>query len=1573
MGRRLPLKREEIKYVHAPQSIYQVGQHNRTTGHGPIGNRAEATDLHIEAMQNKPIDNPKLAAVARIKPGALIFKFVLMWFCAILVLVPVSLASDINWAKSLLERELSSALMRDVKLGKLKWSLGLNGLAVETSTLKVTELSGAPFFYARRSEMCISPLALLHRQLVINHLLAEGSTLQLIKLAPGQWNFEDLLRPGPEIKLIQLSGAKVLLKDLSKGDKNRSMLASNLELKFNWPRPGKKAPIFLSFDYPTKNYTSKITFESFGTGMLSKWQENNYSFTVGGKKVSPADVDRCLDLICDVQSSLTAPVSPTAKKSASTQAPVAGDTADNVRTAKTVTATKTTAAAARKSSQRTEASKARTTGGTSAATTTSTVKAELNQIASAIGTKARPVVESFDGLFNFNVEGAGVFNNGLKAHVTADIEGLSLSNPVFGHVNAGDTKGSVEVNLTRDKLTWKNMSAKLKGVEFRSTGELKEWETWQSGTSKLNADITAEMADIKALTGLVTPTTSATPVPGVVSKRPQDFLGSINPTKLSGKADLEIKIEGTPRDTRLLTKIKTNDLVVKDVLSDACNQFPLLGIVGITQDTKIKGDIRVVNDEKIEIVDGELRSPCAVVKATGWIDVPTGRSKIDVVADKVSLKQTGIAIGTSDVAFKTVQGTFKLPGRTSLVMDGTASAKATILTEGGNQFLTARINLDNAGLYLKDRSLRLSGVSGDMDINCRNGSGSINFEKIHGRIGDGNFEMHGKALLSAAPTVDLQFHANSFELKHLSDLLNILQVKAPVLTEQQLYGKVKDVVLRATGSSSKPNIYFSAVPEDEYYQPPGLDKPLRATAGLMVYENDTLELKDVALVSRGNTMVTSLTIDQVSTRSILRRVKAKSQGIELSDVHYYLSSAAMPGPLRKAYLDILGEYHLSDPHGKVYGDILCLFGENNDIRLDGILGCFKAGATVMSFPVEGLEGIFAASGEDLLLQDLSGFVRSSKFSADGYIKNYRTKKPTWHTDVTATVAPREMTELIPALSPELKASQMKIDCSQPLSLRTKIQGTFGSNKLQFSLIANKDDEMRVTGPFGHLYQPADTPLTLDGLVMVDPKKIVLGDTHLLLGDALINAKGTINWEDQEPDEHGEMPPKGVPGVNLTFSIPQAANIGTIVSLLDPQASKGISGLMHGSLSVAGKLDNLDPEGKMMLTKVNIPSLHVSNLNGCIDGSGKQSDSDALASQLLSIKDSDDQVEFASARTELLEGRQFISGSPELGSQTSRERQNGVKGEVILGNLILDSVTLRQLTVKDVKARLSVKVPSGKSPSPRIEVENGECKLANGSLHFDGWMDFSRGGTAAVKAIIDGASASILTDKLMGQPGQITGVTHALLDLKTHGGQYEQLINNVEGHVSILVKDGNLSKFGQFQNKVTQYNLLTQGIFGFNFNNLLQSVWPVKSGKFDSFTNEFRIKDGVLSVEELRYQANDMRIWGSGSANLQNNKVSLEVAGRVPRVTSSVIGGPMGSVSKNVTLQKFMKIVTMGKLESLPSLPVLGDIAADKPRTFTFSVSAPIDDPKLMAKSIEKSFKWLPNKPAATAHPVPGLY
>ena len=111
---------------------------------------------------------------------------------------------------------------------------------------------------------------------------------------------------------------------------------------------------------------------------------------------------------------------------------------------------------------------------------------------------------------------------------------------------------------------------------------------------------------------------------------------------------------------------------------------------------------------------------------------------------------------------------------------------------------------------------------------------------------------------------------------------------------------------------------------------------------------------------------------------------------------------------------------------------------------------------------------------------------------------------------------------------------------------------------------------------------------------------------------------------------------------------------------------------------------------------------------------------------------------------------------------------------------------------------------------------------------------------------------------------------------------------------------------------------------------------------------------------------------AGKFDFLERHVELDVAGDIPRVSSSIIPGAIGEMSRKVTLQRMFSIVTFRKLKDLPALPLLGDIANDDPRAFTFSVTTPTEPPKLMTQAVEKSFKWLPNKPFASAHPVPGI-
>src|SRR5262249_12939392 len=153
--------------------------------------------------------------------------------------------------------------------------------------------------------------------------------------------------------------------------------------------------------------------------------------------------------------------------------------------------------------------------------------------------------------------------------------------------------------------------------------------------------------------------------------------------------------------------------------------------------------------------------------------------------------------------------------------------------------------------------------------------------------------------------------------------------------------------------------------------------------------------------------------------------------------------------------------------------------------------------------------------------------------------------------------------------------------------------------------------------------------------------------------------------------------------------------------------------------------------------------------------------------------------------------------------------------------------------------------------------------------------------------------------------------------------------------------------------------------GFNFNNLLQSMVPVRTGNFSSITGRIKVAKGVVGFNELLYRGEDMRLWGAGHANLVDNTMDIEMAGQIPRVASSMFSRTFGEVSRNITFQRMMNFLTMHKLENLPSIPLLGDIASDKPRAFTFKVQGPTDQPKLVARSIEKSFHWLPNQPGAS--------
>ena len=203
----------------------------------------------------------------------------------------------------------------------------------------------------------------------------------------------------------------------------------------------------------------------------------------------------------------------------------------------------------------------------------------------------------------------------------------------------------------------------------------------------------------------------------------------------------------------------------------------------------------------------------------------------------------------------------------------------------------------------------------------------------------------------------------------------------------------------------------------------------------------------------------------------------------------------------------------------------------------------------------------------------------------------------------------------------------------------------------------------------------------------------------------------------------------------------------------------------------------------------------------------------------------------------------------------------------------------------------------------------------------------------------------------------TGLLSCNFNLDTSSSNAKELEQNMTGSGRIKVGQGSFSRLSQLHAKLNQANLLHQGIFGFNFNNVMQSVLPVKESDFNSIDSSFVLDKEILTVRRILYDGKDIKFSSAGKVNLASHSLDLDVAGVMPRVSNGGIGGKLGEISREITLQKLFDGLTMGKLEKLPAIPFIGDMSS-APDIFTCRIVGPYDQPKQLSQSIQKSFRWL---------------
>jgi hypothetical protein len=1356
----------------------------------------------------------------------LVGQFLVTWLFFVGIITAVVFLTNIDWARPQFEQLLSQSIKRKVKLGRMTWNLGLNGMAIAAHNVQVKENNGQPFLEAGPSELGVAFLPLMQGRLIIKHIKMQKPEVWATRLTRDNWNFSDLVKPGPDIRFVDAEQGRLHIIDRSQ---KRACFAPydlvDVGLKLTLPHKDRRWPVFFSCSLPRDGYVTRIKLTAIGRGSFDDWQTDDLSFNLNAERVNPRDLE------------------PLGKS-----------------------------------------------------------------------------LKELGGLYDLKVTGGGTLASGIAANATARISDMVIHTQTAGTLKAEQAVCSTSLNLNSKRLTWRDFNLSFGNVAIRSQGEL---ANWQEAQPDYQADVKGQIQDLKQLSanffgGPATASdTSSQTSPG--SNDASALLALLDLKKLTGKAEFDILVHGKNTNPQLSTNIKASEVSTAELLEKGpLKHFPWLAKLLAQESSKLKGEVKIADNQRVDLPSADITAGKGGMHISGYWDKQADKAQFKFSGQRIDLAALLHSLKSSKEFTQFLERRTAIRSAAGLSAAGAVDIDGTF--EGGESArkLTVNASLKNASFAVPARNFHAGQLNGRIHFD----GSSVHISDLSGLLGQAKFSLDGLLATEEHKPSSLNFHGQDVNLDNLNAAMQTFELSMPILSEHQLYGHVKQLTLRIAGPADNPQVGLTMEPDDLYYQAPGVSRPLRATGGSIAYDHDELVLREVPLVSHNNQLLTNLDIANLSTTSDLKRVKVKSTGVELADVNYYLSSALMPPVLRKGYQDFLQRFQLSNARGKAYGNLLWQAKGRDGFDLDGVVGLYNTSLKVgnAGWPLERVSGILAASGEELLVQDISGSIGGNSFNLDGHVTNYRSESASWQTELRANVTPERVLRLVPDLAQQFGG---KITTNRPLTLRAMVAGDFQSDTIVFGLRASPDDHLRIITPFGVVAQPANQPITLDGSLQLDNGKagsVQLNNANLIVGTSLLQAKGKYSWFDPASRKQ--------PALSLDISAPNPVPAQTVAAVLNlPGKSDKVGGTVKGELSTAGPINQLTSKGFMSFQKLTLPEFNIFESSGRVETPGWSFDGSDL------------------------------SKTAKAGSQT---------------NLHIDTARLASLETKDVDAKLVLEAGSSESqPSQRVVLRNGQAHVAGGTFAGDGWVDL-KDHNWHLEAQLNKVQASSLVSQLMGHPGELSGEADARLVLDSTGCDYKEIVRNCDGKFNLTVESGKVTRFGPLQEKLTQANLIQSGVFGFNFNNLLQSVVPVRTGEFKDLDAALSVSSGIIKIEQLKFNGDDMRLRAAGTINPNLKTISLEVAGNVPRVSTSVLSGAVGEMSRGLSIQKLLSLLTAHKLENLPPLPLLGDIADDRPRAFTFRVIAPMDNSHLIGQSIQKSFHWLPSHPNASAHPVPSL-
>ncbi len=1110
------------------------------------------------------------------------------------------------------------------------------------------------------------------------------------------------------------------------------------------------------------------------------------------------------------------------------------------------------------------------------------------------------IPKDLDGLFTIDAFGRGMLAKGMQAQAWLQASKISLPTGELGLVRLPQLAVFGKFDLDAEQISWSELQTQFGDVNMSMVGHYSGWQKNPVTLQNVDGGLFAFDKFCKAL-GF-----------GAKTKTMADV--SDKADKLKSQFHIEV---GDSDWHRLLVFPKpksANSLVWSEVFEpQVLKQYPIIpGLLG-KAGTKVAGEIELDAVQTIKVPKAEITYGKTSLTGSYSQAANTNRGLVKFASTKARPEDLLSLLQGEGIARRDLPANDNLQFLRELASpqttSGTIGLNGQIDLSGNKQSTNLSVELQNISVSILDsqkRKFSPSNMTGLIKLESDN----LHFNQLRGTISGGSFELNGQTkpfAAQASANQNLSLSAQHLDLADLSSALDLIHFDQKLLRDNQLTGKARQFTFAVSGTVAHPNLEFTLEPEELHYQigqtptskiTPTINNltafgsttnssqttknahpahhPLTIDSGTIALRNHNLTMDNCGFATEIGRVISSLTINNLDTNPQLVKLRARSSGLDLSELNCYLTSPVIPESVRDSYSSVLAEHGISDLAGRASGSIFWQLKPKDQKQWRGqiTLADVSCSLNATKAPLKHVSGTVFLSGPDLLIQGATGNLGNTSFSLIGQVKSWESDKYSWSADLNAQITPSELADLV--ASPNCNVTYAGM-----LGFHGKATGSAKTAQVHCLAKFDATDNLHIVTPMITFSQPQGQAITFDGSLSLNWQKnltIAFSDSQLTLGQGAIAING--QWTVPNPQSKS--------AVNIDLKITQPLDgqfLAQAVSLSSHTDSKssatGGSGTLAGQLSLTGTTNSIASEAQVQLHALTLPGLGMRNINANCE----------------------------------------LSSSP--------------------------------------------------TNPKRIVVDRLAAQLADGKATATGWFDLD---TNKMHAAINltKVDANKLLAGIAGYENELAGTASATMILDSQGKNRETIISNLSGNGHFIVAQGKIARFGHLQERLNQANFVQQGIFGFNLNNLLQTFVPVRTGEFRELSSTFAITKGLVDLSDLRFAGTDMRLWAVGKLDLPSNTVRLDIAGNIPRVSSSILSGPIGQMSRDFTIQNFFNTITMGKLEGLPTLPLLGDLASSNPRTFAFAVVSPINKPELMAKSIEKTFHWLPNRPNASAHPIPTL-